>query len=327
MRVVIEAEGGRRFDVALSEFDSQLSRSQAQRLIRDGVATVNGRAARPGYRLTTGDVLDWVIPEPEESKLVPEDIPLDIVYEDAQLIVVNKPAGMVVHPAPGHPTGTLVNAVLHHCAEELPGIGGEQRPGLVHRLDRDTSGLIMVAKTEGALRSLQSQLSERTMHRRYLALVLGNPTFERAEVDAPIGRDPRHRQRMAVLPPDSRHAHREAFTEIRTLERFPGMALLEARLRTGRTHQVRVHCAYIRHPVLADPVYGPRKSADKQLPPEVLEAAARLSGQALHAWWLAFTHPTTEERLRLTVPPPEAFLGVLRAAGSQWTYPDAKANE
>jgi len=321
--MIAAKDAGERLDVWLARQDPRLTRAQAQRAIRAGLVTVNGRPGRPGQSLQPGETIEWALPPPTSSRLAAEPIPLDIVFEDAALLVVNKPAGMVVHPAPGHPSGTLVNALMHHCRQGLPATDDAGRPGLVHRLDKDTSGLLVVARTDAALRALQGQLSERTMSRRYLALVFGNPRFERAEVDAPIGRDPHNRQRMAVLAPDSRHSHRPAFTELIVRERFPGMALIEARLRTGRTHQVRVHCAYGGHPVVGDPTYGPRSPSLRQFPPAVREAVEALPGQALHAYSLAFAHPVTGERRAFTIEPPAAFRRMLKALGASWRLPDA----
>jgi 23S rRNA pseudouridine1911/1915/1917 synthase len=235
--------------------------------------------------------------------------------------VINKPKGLVVHPAPGHATGTLVNAVLAHAGDELSGIGGEERPGIVHRLDRDTSGLILVAKTDLAHESLQQQIAARTAERRYLAVVRGSPKFERAEVDAHIGRHPTDRRRMAVLPSTTHPPPRPALTELRVLERFPGFALLEARLQTGRTHQIRVHCAYIRHPVVGDPLYGPSLK-DPHITLPVRRAIEALEGQALHAYALAFDHPRTGQRLTFTVPPPPDTQAVLDALGSRFQVPE-----
>jgi 23S rRNA pseudouridine1911/1915/1917 synthase len=244
-----------------------------------------------------------------------------VVFEDDELLVINKPKGLVVHPAPGHQSGTLVNAVLAHAGEDLTGIGGVERPGIVHRLDKDTSGLMVVAKTERAYQSLQGQIQDRSAERRYLAVVAGSPRFERASVDAPIGRHPTDRKRMAVIRPGSAQTHREAHTDLRVLERFDGFALLEARLQTGRTHQIRVHCAYIQLPVVGDEVYGGKMSGSKGKGP-VAEAIAALRGQALHAYRLAFAHPVTGERLRFLAPVPGDLGALLAALGSRWAPPE-----
>jgi 23S rRNA pseudouridine1911/1915/1917 synthase len=312
-----DAEAGERLDRALAPHLPALTRSAIQRLIDEGHARVDGRQVKSGHELRPGERVEAAVPPPRPTEVLPEAIPLDIVFEDADLLVINKPKGLVVHPAPGHSGGTLVNAVLAHAGEELSGIGGEERPGIVHRLDRDTSGLILVAKTDLAHESLQRQIGARTTERRYLALVRGTPKFERAEVDACIGRHPTDRKRMAVLPSTAQPPPRPALTEITVLERFPGFALLEARLQTGRTHQIRVHCAYIGHPVIGDPVYGPRLK-DPHIPPDVRRAIEGLEGQALHAYRLAFDHPRTGERLTFTAPPPPDTQAVLTVLGSRF---------
>lgn len=283
---------------------------------------MNGKPTRAGYRVVAGDRVEWEAPgaAPAPSELVAEEIPLDIVFEDEDLLVINKPKGLVVHPAPGHRSGTLVNAVLAHAGDDLSGIGGVERPGIVHRLDRDTSGLMVVAKSERAFRSLQAQIQARTAERRYLAAVRGTPRFERASVDAPIGRHPTDRKRMTVIRPGSPHTHREARTDLRVLERFPGFAFLEARLQTGRTHQIRVHCGYIHLPVVGDETYGPRHpERDPHVPREVREALQRLEGQALHAYRLSFDHPVTGERTRFLSQPSEDFRRLLGSLGSRWS--------
>lgn len=253
---------------------------------------------KPSYRVRIGEHVTLDIPEAEPAMLRPEPIPLDIVFEDEHLLVVNKPAGLTVHPGAGRVTGTLVHAVLSHCPD-LPGIGGEQRPGIVHRLDKDTSGLMVVAKTEAALRGLQAQLAARRARREYLALVHGVVRRAEGTIDAPIGRDPRHRTRMAVVP-----SGRRAVTRFRVVERFKDATLLDVRLETGRTHQIRVHCAWLGHPVVGDPAYGRRPTT------------WGLRRQALHAHRLAFTHPVTAASLQFAVPLPadiEAALRALRA--------------
>lgn len=285
---------GLRLDRFLAErAELGLSRSRLQQLIRERRVLVDGRPARPAEAVRGGSRV-WVqVPPPEPMAAAPEPIPLDVVYEDPDLLVIHKPRGMVVHPAPGHRSGTLVNALLAHC-RDLAGVGGALRPGLVHRLDRDTTGLLVVAKTEPAYRHLAGQLKRREMERRYLALVHGVPPAE-GTVDAPIGRDPRRRIRMAVVP-DGRPAR----THFRVLEAFGDRyALVEARLETGRTHQIRVHLAAIGHPVVGDPLYGGR---DRTL---------GLAGQALHAYRLAFTHPRTGERMTFEVPPPADMAAAL----------------
>ena len=280
---------------------------------------VNGRREKPNYRLRAGDLVTARRPPALPAAAQPETIPLTIVYEDADLLVIDKARGMVVHPAPGAETGTLVNAVLAH-ADDLSGIGGEQRPGIVHRLDKDTGGLILVAKNDAAHRHLQGQIAARTAVRRYQSLVWGVPAFQDATVDAPIGRHPTDRKKMAVVT-DPRRTARSALTALKVQETFRGtFALLEAKLDTGRTHQIRVHCAYIRHPIAGDPVYGGlRKTPAHAFSPDRRAAVDRaieaLDGQALHAYALAFTHPRTGERLSFTVdlpPPIQRLLDLLR---------------
>ena len=234
-------------------------------------------------------------PEPEEPEARPQNIPLDVVYEDRDVIVVNKPTGMVVHPAPGHPDGTLVNALLYHCGESLSGIGGQKRPGIVHRIDRDTSGLIIAAKNDAAHLALAAQLADHTLARTYECLAVGNFREDSGTVDAPIGRHPVDRKRMAVV----RQGGREAVTHWEVIARYPGVTHLRCRLETGRTHQIRVHLAYIGHPILGDTVYGAKKPV------------AGLTGQCLHAVGLRFIHPRTGEPVELTCPLPEEFVRML----------------
>lgn len=318
----VAEQAGERLDRALQSAAPELSRTATQRLIEAGGVRVDGRPGKSGQRLRAGEQVEWTAPEarPPPSSLRGEPIPLDVRYEDADLLVIDKPRGLVVHPAPGHHTGTLVHALLAHAAEEPPAAGREERPGIVHRLDKDTSGLLMVARTERAYLALQAQIQSRAAERRYLALVRGGPRFERAAVDAPVGRQPTDRKRMAVIAPGSAHAHREARTDLRVLERFTGFALLEARLHTGRTHQVRVHCAYIQLPVVGDATYGPRRvERDPLLHPAVRAALLDLGGQALHAYRLAFDHPATGERMQFLSQPPPDFAALLRALESTWS--------
>ncbi|MGB9619296.1 MAG: RluA family pseudouridine synthase [Armatimonadota bacterium] len=306
---------GERLDVYLAENIAELSRSGVRKLIDAGRVLVNMAPARAAYRVQAGDRISVVIPPPEPCEVVPEHIPLEIVYEDDQVIIINKPRGMTVHPAPGSRRGTLVNAILAHCGD-LSGIGGVERPGIVHRLDKDTSGLMVVAKTDQAHASLQAQLQKRTAERKYLALVWGETRFNQAVVDAPIGRHPTDRQRMAVIKNTTRYTAREAITNLRVVERFPGFTLLEAKLDTGRTHQIRVHCSFIGHPVVGDPVYGGTNrvlpaSYDKRRRSEFAALIEDLRGQALHAYLLAFDHPITGARLSFESPLPREMAGLL----------------
>jgi 23S rRNA pseudouridine1911/1915/1917 synthase len=282
-----------------------LSRSQVQRLIDDGLVRVAGQTAhRGGLRLRGGEAVEVDVPEPEPALAEPEAIPLDIVHEDADVIVINKARGLVVHPAAGNPRGTLVNALLHHC--DLPGIGGAIRPGIVHRLDKDTTGLLVVAKTEAALASLQRQIAQRQVKRQYLALVHGVPP-EAFDVDAPIGRDPRNRKRMAVIGAGESARSRRAVSHVRRVRAFARHGLLEVTLETGRTHQIRVHLAHAGYPVVGDPVYG-RPALDRQ-------QGIALDGQALHAARIAFEHPATGQAMAFSAPLPGDFVRVLEELG------------
>ena len=272
-----------------------MTRSQATRLIESGEVAVNGRAVSKSYKLAGGEDVAVTLPEPEPVEAVPQDIPLDVVYEDADVIVVNKPSGMVVHPAPGHPDGTLVNALLYHCAGTLSGVGGALRPGIVHRIDRDTSGLIIAAKNDAAHQYLSAQLADHTLARTYECIVVGKLREDRGTVDAPIARHPTDRKRMAVVA-----GGREAVTHWEVIARYPGYTHVRCRLETGRTHQIRVHMAYIGHPILGDTVYG----AKKEVP--------GLTGQCLHAVGLRFLHPRTHEVVELSCPLPEEFTRMLQ---------------
>lgn len=286
---------GTRIDVFLAENMENLSRSGVQKLIDAGEITLNGGKTKANYKLREKDVIDVVVPEAKEVEILPEDIPLDILYEDADVIVVNKPQGMVVHPAPGHTSGTLVNALLFHCGEELSGINGEKRPGIVHRIDKDTSGVLMIAKNDMAHQSLAAQLAEHSITRKYNAVVYNGFPEDEGTVDKPIGRNPQDRKKMAVTEKHSRHA----VTHYRVIERMEKFTLIEAQLETGRTHQIRVHMTYIGHPLLGDPVYGPKKQ------PIALE------GQALHARVLGFIHPRTGEYMEFEAPLPPHFEALL----------------
>ena len=288
---VTAEQAGQRIDKFLSENYKGMSRSAITRLIEDGMALVNGEAVPKSRKLSAGDRISLTIPEPRELDVEPEHIPLDIVYEDSSLRVVNKPKGMVVHPAAGNESGTLVNALLFHCRDSLSGINGVLRPGIVHRIDKDTSGLLMVAKTDPAHRSLAEQIKEHSFMREYLAIVYGNIRDDSGTVDAPIGRHKTDRKRMAVTQQNSR----EAVTHFEVLERFGDFTLARCRLETGRTHQIRVHMAHIGHPVAGDPVYGPKK------------VITSLEGQALHAYKLGFVHPESGEYMEFCSDPPEVF--------------------
>lgn len=287
-------EAGERVDKHVTDtLDGDASRSQVQAWIRDGFVQVNGRPVKANYRLEVGDVLALTVPEPEQSRLVPEAIPLDIVYEDRHVVVVNKPRGMVVHPAAGHTSGTLVNALLHHCPD-LGGVGGEKRPGIVHRIDKDTSGLLMVAKHDTAHQRLSEQLAARSVIRKYVAVVNGNLPHDRGTIDAPIGRDRYDRKKFAV----DVNGGKPAVTHFRVLERLPAHTLMELQLETGRTHQIRVHMQYLGHPLEGDPVYGRRRGA-------------AMDGQALHAAVLGFTHPESGENMLFEAPLPADMVRLL----------------
>lgn len=288
-------DGGVRLDSFLAARLPDLTRSAAARLIETGRVTVNGRAPAKSFKLTGGETVAVELPDPEPIEALPQDIPLDVVYEDADVIVVNKPSGLVVHPAPGHPDGTLVNALLHHCGDSLSGVGGALRPGIVHRIDRDTSGLIIAAKNDAAHLALSAQLQDHTLARTYEAVVVGNLREETGTVDAPIGRHHTDRKKMAVTD----RGGKSAVTHWEVLERFPGLTHVRCRLETGRTHQIRVHMAYIGHPIYGDTVYG----AQKPVP--------GLTGQCLHAVGLRFMHPRTEELVELSCPLDREFAALL----------------
>ena len=284
--------GGERFDRFLDSRCTDLSRSRIQALISDGSATLEGKSAKPSTKVKQGQKIVLHIPEPEESHLLPQDIPLEIVYEDSDLLVVDKPAGMTVHPAPGHPDGTLVNAVLAHCPD-LQGIGGTVRPGIVHRLDRDTSGLLVIAKNDHTHRALSEQLKARQFSKVYLALTHGSITLAEAIIDAPIGRSNANRQRMAVVDNG-----REAITRYRVLRHFQSHSFVEIRLTTGRTHQIRVHFASLGYPLVGDATYGKPES--------------RLNRQFLHATTLGFTHPADNEYREFSSPLPDELQAYLQ---------------
>ena len=304
---VKECDTGRRLDVFVSE-NTELSRSGAAKLIESGAITVSGALCPKKYELRAGDTVEINLPEPEPSEIVAENIPLNIIYEDTELLVINKPSGMVVHPAPGNYTGTLVNALLYHCGDSLSGIGGVIRPGIVHRIDKDTSGLLVVAKNDSAHAALSGELSYHGIEREYRALVRGGFKSDTGTVNKPIGRHPVDRKKMAVLHGEEHHA-KPAVTHYEVLERFGEISYIACKLETGRTHQIRVHMAYIGHALLGDEVYASTKTRfEKQHP-------ALFSGQALHAVRLSFTHPKSGERMTFECPMPESFekmLNILR---------------
>ena len=293
---VAEEQKSERIDKFVAEINSEWSRSQVQQWIKDDVVTVNGKAVKVNYKVKEEDEITVTIPEPEELDIQPEDLNLEIYYEDADVLVVNKPRGMVVHPAPGHTSGTLVNGLMHHCTD-LSGINGVMRPGIVHRIDKDTSGLLMVAKNDMAHESLVNQLVAKTVTRRYKAIVHGVIPHDKGTIDAPIARDKKERQSMTVD-----ENGKNAVTHFQVLERFKDFTLVECRLETGRTHQIRVHMKYIGYPLAGDPKYGPKKTLD-------------MNGQALHAGILGFDHPRTGEYIQFEAPIPEVFedaLNILR---------------
>ena len=288
-------DAGCRVDAWLAAHLEDVTRSAAQRLLEEGRVLCAGRALAKNYKLSGTETLEVSLPDPEPVDVEPQNIPLDIVYEDGDVIVVNKPKGLVVHPAPGHPDGTLVNALLYHCGDSLSGIGGELRPGIVHRIDRDTSGLIIAAKNDFAHQKLAAQLQDHTLSRIYECIVTGNLRKDSGTVDAPIGRHPTDRKRMAVVA-----GGRAAVTHWEVIARYPGFTHARCRLETGRTHQIRVHMAYIGHPILGDTVYGNRKPVPG------------LQGQCLHAVGLRFLHPRTGELVELSCGLPEEFQAQLR---------------
>ena len=289
-------QAGERADAFLARTVEELTRSAAQRLLEEGSVTLNGKTLKKNYKTTPGDVLEVVLPDPEPVDVVPQDIPLDVVYEDSDVIVINKPVGMVVHPAPGHPDGTLVNALMYHCGDSLSGINGELRPGIVHRIDRDTSGLIIAAKNDKAHLALAEQLQDHSLARVYEAIAVGGFREDSGTVNAPIGRHPVDRKRMAIDPRNGRNA----VTHWTVLERFSGYTHIQCKLETGRTHQIRVHMASIGHPLLGDIVYG-----NKKLYPG-------LAGQCLHARKLKFIHPSTGKLVEVECSLPDWFENTLR---------------
>ena len=291
--ITIEKEmAGERIDKALAAIQEGWSRSQVGNWLDEGAIKVNGGDVKAKYKVREGDVIEVDVPEVEDLEIVAEDLNLEIVYEDADVLVVNKPRGMVVHPAPGHASGTLVNGLMHHC-KDLSGINGIARPGIVHRIDKDTSGLLMVAKNDVAHEGLVNQLVDKSVTRKYTALVHGHIPHDKGTIDAPIGRDQKDRQKQAIVDKG-----KHAVTHFQVLERFGNFTLIECRLETGRTHQIRVHMNYIGFPLAGDPKYGPKKTID-------------FPGQVLHAGVLGFKHPVTGEYLEFSAPLPEDFENLL----------------
>jgi 23S rRNA pseudouridine1911/1915/1917 synthase len=308
--VVDSSQVGIRLDVFISSRLTDLSRSHIAHLIQEEQVTVNTFVKKPGYRIRAGDRISGIIPAAEMVPLEPQPLELDIIHEDEDLVVVNKQPGLVVHPAPGHDSGTLVNALLYHFPDIGP-IGGELRPGIVHRLDKDTSGIIIVAKNSASLAHLTAQFSARTIRKTYLALVYGQMKTDSGRIDLPIGRHSIHRKKMSAGSPRSRAAE----TTWKTRKSFTGLSLLELNLKTGRTHQARVHCAAIGHPVVGDPVYGKRRP-DRELPCPVADIVGKADRQMLHAWKLTFTHPATDDSLSFTAPLAGDMLGLIEKLGS-----------
>ena len=296
-------DAGVRIDKYLAEQLPDITRSYLQKLLKDGSVQMNGKPVKASTKTAVGAVIALTIPEPEEPEILPENIPLDILYEDSDVILINKPKNMVVHPAAGHYTGTLVNALMYHCRGDLSGINGVLRPGIVHRIDKDTTGVLIVCKNDRAHNALAEQLKEHSITRKYRAIVCGNLKEDEGTVDAPLGRHPQDRKKMAIV----RSGGKRAVTHYRVLERFGNDTYIECQLETGRTHQIRVHMASLGHPLLGDEIYGRAKSPFK------------LEGQTLHAMVLGFIHPTTGEYLEFEAPLPEYFeklLEKLRKSGS-----------
>lgn len=289
-------KSGKRLDVWLAESEPELSRSRWQRLIKEGCVTVNGTSAKPNQKLHPGDRMEWSVPEPVRVETLPENIPLDVLFEDAHLIALNKPAGLVVHPAAGNESGTLVNALLHHC-DDLTGIGGEQRPGIVHRLDKETSGVMVVAKTEAAMNKLARQFKKRETEKEYQAIVRGTPKPPAGRIETTIGRHPVFRKKMAANARRGRHA----VSTYHTIEQRGNASLLSVRIETGRTHQIRVHLAFIKHPILGDPLYARRRPTDEVWPDR----------QMLHATRLSIMHPDADKKMTFQAPLPDDMIACL----------------
>lgn len=292
VHTILEQQKGDRIDKVISTLDEEWSRTQVQQWIKEGNVLVNGQTIKTNYKCSLNDEIEIRIPDPELLDVIPEDMDLDIYFEDKDVLVVNKPSGMVVHPAPGHLTGTLVNGLMAHC-KDLSGINGVLRPGIVHRIDKDTSGLLMVAKNDMAHEKLVNQLVEKTVTRKYRAIVHGVIPHDFGTIDAPLGRDTKDRQSMTVVD-NGKHA----VTHFHVIERLKDFTFVECQLETGRTHQIRVHMKYIGYPLAGDPKYGPKKTLD-------------INGQALHAGILGFNHPRTNEYLEFEAPLPKEFEEVL----------------
>ena len=288
-------KGGERIDKYLSEQLEDMTRSLIQKLIKENMVRVNGMAVKSNFKLSASDQIEVEIPELKEPDILPENIPLDILYEDQDILVVNKPKGMVVHPAPGHYTGTLVNAIMYHCKDNLSGINGVLRPGIVHRIDMDTTGSLLICKNDRAHQALAEQLKEHSITRKYHAIVHGRLKEDEGTIDKPIGRHPIDRKKMSVHCTNGR----EAITHYRVLKRFQQFTYIECQLETGRTHQIRVHMSSIGHPILGDQIYGPAKCPYK------------LQGQTLHAKVLGITHPITGEYMEFDAPLPDYFQALL----------------
>ena len=295
--LIVENDGGERIDRYLAENLEDRSRSYLQKLIKDGKVKVNGKPVKANYRLVFDDRVEVFMPEVKEPDIEPENIPLDILYEDKDVLLVNKPKQMVVHPAPGHYSGTLVNAIMYHCGSELSGINGVMRPGIVHRIDMDTTGSLIICKNDASHQSLSEQLKEHSINRIYEAIVHGNIKEEEGSINAPIGRHPTDRKKMSF------HSKigREAITHYKVLERFGNYTHIQCKLETGRTHQIRVHMASIGHPLVGDSVYGPAKCP-----------FPNLQGQTLHAKTLGFIHPATKEYLEVNAPLPDYFTSLIK---------------
>ena len=306
---VKKEDTGKRLDSYLSEA-ADLSRSAAAKLIESGAATVNGKASEKKYSVKENDEIELVLPEAEEYEALPENIPLDVVYEDADIIVINKPSGMVVHPAPGNYTGTLVNALLYHCKDSLSGIGGVMRPGIVHRIDKDTSGLLVVAKNDASHRALSEELGYHGIEREYHALVRGGFKEATGTVDLPIGRHPVDRKRMAVIK--SGENAREAVTHYEVIRPYGQITYLRLKLETGRTHQIRVHMSYLGHALLGDEVYASTKTVFEK------QHAPLFDGQILHAKRLSLTHPRTKERMTFECELPDNFKKLIEILDKQY---------